>query len=158
MQAVVKLDNEVIEMAGAQESKKNANRPGILTLFEEEEIGEPGHLGHYRRQKVVHVILLGFLPEPEGAKVKIAKRVTARSRVKVGSYTDEKGLMQCCLVFKAGRAGNPPSPREICGVNQWTEQTVRNMWEGALDPFPAIDAWQKITRILGRARHGYIVR
>jgi hypothetical protein len=158
MKDVVKLENEVIEMAGAQESKKNPNKPRILTLFKEEETGKTGHLDHHIRQKVVHVIPLGFSPEAED-KVKIAKRVAAESEVEIGTIQNEEGVEECCLVFKANRAGNSPSPlRETCDENPWVAQTVRNLWEGALDPFPALEAWQKITRSLGRAQYGYIVR
>jgi hypothetical protein len=156
--AVVKLDKEVIEMAGAQESKKSANKPGILTLSKEEEIGRLGEMDHHRRQKIIHVIPLGFSADPKDTKVQIAKRVTAGSRVKVGTYINGDGAKECCLVFKAAREANLPQPREMCGANPWTVQAVRNLWEGALDPFPVLDAWQKITRILGRAKYGYIVR
>lgn len=159
-EALVKLDNEVIKMAGAQKSKSNANVPSILTLFNEEEAGESGYLGRSKMERAVHVILLGFPLKPESAKIRIAKRVVADSRVEVGIYVSEEGTEEYCLVFKTERWANPPMlrEREMCGVNPWTAQTVRNLWEGALDPFPAIDAWQKITRILGRARYGYIVR
>lgn len=154
--AVVKLDNEVIGMAGAKKSKKTANKPRVLTIFEEKEIGEPGQCRYHKRQFAVHVVPLGF--PPGGAEVQIARRVAAKSRVQVGTYINEEGAEECCLVLKADRAVNPPLPRETYRVNTWTEQTVKNIWEGALDPFRAIDAWQKITRILGRVRHGYIVR
>ncbi|HOX29764.1 MAG TPA: hypothetical protein P5080_02220 [Candidatus Paceibacterota bacterium] len=153
--AYVELGAEVIEMSEARETKATAKNPRYFTLFTVEEIGQPGHFGHFTEQRAIHVIPLGFPPEPENLEVKTAKKATARSRVKVGAYVAANGAKECCLVLKARRSGNPPE--KMCGANQWTELTVSNLWKGALDPFCAIEAWRKITRTLARKRCGYIV-
>jgi hypothetical protein len=152
----VEIGDEVIEMAEAREIKATAKNPRYFTLITEKETGKPGHFGHFREQRAIHVIPLGFPPEPENLEVKIAKKAIARSRVKVGTYVAANGVKECCLVFEARRPENPS--RRMCGANQWTEQTVIGLWKGALSPSPAIEVWRAITRTLARVQHGYIVR
>lgn len=156
----VKLGNKVIKMAGARERKKNANNPNILTLFKEEETGQLGRMGHFKKQKAIHVIPLGF-SSGDDEKVQTAKRIIEKkrtSRVKVGTYTDKNGCEECCLVLETERSSTPPSFEKNCGVNDWTQQSVIGIWKNALDLYPAVEVWRELTRALGRRRHGYIVR
>jgi hypothetical protein len=134
-----------------------AKELGILTIFMEEEIGRRGHLGHDRRQEVIHILPLGFPPKSDEAI--IAERIAKKAYVKIGTFKqgkDDPG--QCCFVYQGSRLASPPSEEEMSGANPWAVQTAIGMWENELDPFLLRNAWQELQRVLGRVQQGYKVR